>query len=120
FYKWSLVKNTKYKFYVYSYNNYDVYPPTPADLDNPVIETSTQYQMLYASGNINVLEVSLHVSILFRHLTSRISVAVDAQSFFANSIVALQANLNDMTLTTHDVDLKTGNLIGGVKSSVIS
>lgn len=120
FYKLSLVKNTKYKFYVYSYNNYDVYPPTPADLDNPVIETSTQYQMLYASGNINVLEVPLHVSILFRHLTSRISVAVDAQSFFANSIVALQANLNDMTLTTHDVDLKTGNLIGGVKSSVIS
>jgi len=114
FFKVSLVKNTKYKYIAYSYNNFDVYPPSPADENNPVIPTSTAFSLIYASGDINVLEDPVHVNVVFRHTTSRISIGVDAQSYFATSITELNVNLDNVILTTHNLNLFDGTLIGGV------
>lgn len=113
FYTTSLVKNTKYKYFVYSYNNFDVYPPSPLDETNPVIPTSTNFSLIYASGDINVEEDPVHVNVLFRHITSRISIGVDAQSYFANSITELNVSLDNVILTTHNLNLLDGTLIGG-------
>ncbi|NGM71886.1 hypothetical protein [Sphingobacterium sp. SGL-16] len=120
FYTTSLVKNTKYKYFAYSYNNFDEYPPSPQNENNPIIPTSTKFSLIYASGDINVQEDPVHVNVLFRHITSRISIGVDAQSYFANSIKELKVSLDNVILTTHNLNLFNGTLVGGALTAIPS
>ncbi|GEM_PF-3602787 len=106
FFAITLEKNKNYKFYSYSYNSFTRYPPSPLDEDNPIIPTVNDNALILASGGISVLNDPVHINVLFRHVTSRISIAVDAQSFFATSITNLKVRLNKMPLTRHNLDLK--------------
>src|SRR5690606_34423615 len=120
FFAITLEKNRNYKFYAYSYNSFTTYPPSPANEHNPVIITANDNALIYAGGSIALLNDPVHVNVIFRHVTSRISVGVDAQSYFANSITALDVNLVDVPLTRHNLDIRTGNLIGGAISTTLS
>jgi len=120
FFAITLEKNRNYKFYAYSYNSFTTYPPSPANENNPVIITANDNALIYAGGSIALLNDPVHVNVIFRHVTSRISVGVDAQSYFAYEITAININLNNVPLTTHNLDLRTGNLVGNVQTTINS
>lgn len=120
FFAITLEKNRNYKFYAYSYNSFTTYPPSPSDDDYPLIPTVNNNALIYAGGSIAVLNSPVHVNVVFRHVTSRISVAVDAQSYFATSISALNVSLDNVALTTHNLDLRTGNIVGTPLSTSVS
>ncbi|MCA5004947.1 fibrobacter succinogenes major paralogous domain-containing protein [Sphingobacterium bovistauri] len=119
FFKISLDIDRVYTYYAYSYNNTTI-PPLPADFDNPIIESKNNAPFLLATGTINLGQTPHREVLTFKHKTSRISVAIDALSYFASAITNVSAKINNVVLTTHDFNLKNGARVGNAKSSILS
>ena len=117
-FKITLSPGKTYNWYAYSYNNSNAIP-LPIDLNTPFIPSQTENPLLYTKGTITLGDTEQRVSMTFQHKVAKIEVIVNGQYIFANDIPVLNVDFNDLTLTTHNFDLKTGDKTGNILTSQI-
>ncbi len=106
-------KNIDYQWYAYSYNTEDFIPDVTSTT-NPVVESSIDKPLLYASGTVRVTGtgyVDKPMLLQFGHRTSRIGAEISARGMFAGleSITATFAGTDYVKKGT--LDLLTGQYI---------
>lgn len=80
-----IVKNERYDWYAYSYNNTDDIPPL--DPNNPQIQTYTDKPLLYASGTVRRISPGNEpLKIEFEHQLKQIKVQIDTRGIFGDII----------------------------------
>lgn len=89
-----------YEWYAYSYNSAEEIP-VPTDTRNPVVETSVDKQLLYASGEISIPQASqttqtdYAIGIVFQHKLTQVYVKIDATALARyGSILNLNASFD--------------------------
>lgn len=80
-----VTKGNSYAWYAYSYNNTDDLPE-PTNVADPVIETSTSKDLLYAKGEVTIAQTPANqqdnypLNIVFNHRVAQVYVKVDAST----------------------------------------
>ncbi|ATL42394.1 hypothetical protein OZ664_03345 [Elizabethkingia sp. HX WHF] len=108
-------KGKTYNYYAYSYNNKE------ALADVTSVPSAIDKDLLYTSGEVTIPKVkpqgeleTVSLPLTFRHMMSRITVAVNARALFAR-ITSLNAKFGSASTTFPQgtLDLKTGNITPG-------
>lgn len=108
----TLVKNTPYNWYAYSYDDVQSIP-LPADLQQPEIPTKTDAPLLFARGTITPTEFgNNNINIEFEHQIAKIEAKLDASEVFANYILNLSASFVQVPVTSHYFSLQNASITG--------
>jgi hypothetical protein len=108
-------KGKTYNYYAYSYNNKE------ALADVTAVPSAIDKDLLYTSGEVTIPKVkpqgeleTVPLPSTFRHMMSRITVAVNARALFAK-ITSLNAKFGSASTSFPQgtLDLKTGNITPG-------
>lgn len=111
-YEVTLVKNTPYNWYAYSYDDANSIP-LPADLQQPEIPTKADAPLLFARGTITPTEFgNNNINIEFEHQIAKIEAKLDASEVFANYILNLSASFVQVPVTSHYFSLKNVSITG--------
>ena len=121
-----LVTGKTYQWVAYSYNNTDNIP-SPGDLNNPTLQTDYHKELLWATGEFDVPDLTptptnpepsqtINIDLTFNRMVAAIAVTVDATQTYGSSISALSARFKESDY------IKTGtfNLIEGVTKNLQS
>lgn len=105
-----VVKGATYKWYAYSYNTEDPIA-SPNIVNNlPLIQTSVDKDLLWASSGAQTISTTSQntpLAITFQHKVAEVVIELDMDRLFG-SVMSIDASFNENYINTGSLDIKSG------------